>query len=302
VAVGPTADVVPAVPGEVRSQLEPPTYVGHEAWPSPDGQTVYLGGQMPYGEVLSIVDISAWLKGEGVPRTIGENAGRGHSVRTATIGGKPFVLHSDESVFGAAYGCTPQALNPLAGVSQPFLTDISDPTHPRTVSEMGLQINSPEHCADQVAAGENDAVHYHDVDDPADTTFVMASMWNAGLRVFDVRDPARPTEVAYFNPGDVDPTAGVKLDQAWGHVHYDAPTGQIWFATATGGLWVLRIERQVRDILQLDQKNRAHHVPGPAVPADDRGRPGTVGVSLPSLVGLRVDPSATYCTLGTLPS
>jgi hypothetical protein len=301
VAVGPSADVAPVVPGELRSQFKPPTYVGHEAWPSPDGRTVYLGGQMPYGEVLTILDIGAWLDGTGPPRIVGENAGRGHSVRTATIGGKPYVLHSDEGVFGAAYGCIPQMLNPLAAASQPFLTDISDPTKPRTVSEMGLEINEPQHCADQAQAGENDAVHYHDVDDPTDTTFVMASMWNAGLRIFDVRDPEKPTEVAYFNPGDVDTSATVKLDQAWGHVHYDAPTGQIWFATATGGFWVVRIERQVRDILQLDRKNEAHGLPVPAVPADDPGRPGTVGVALPDLAGLRVDLSRSYCTLATLP-
>jgi hypothetical protein len=33
----------------------------------------------------------------------------------------------------------------------------------------------------------NASVHYHDVDDEARTTFAMASMWHAGLRVTDVR-------------------------------------------------------------------------------------------------------------------
>src|SRR5207248_8267734 len=124
---------------------------------------------------------------------ISETAGRGHSVRTAMIGGKKYILHSEESVFGTAYGCIPKVANPFAGPAQPFLTDISDPKHPVTVSEMGLQINEPENCQAQINDHENDSVHYHDVDNPRNTHFVMASMWNAGIRVFDVRNPAQPT-------------------------------------------------------------------------------------------------------------
>jgi hypothetical protein len=298
-AVGPSADFYRAVPAPVRGAGKPPTYVGHEAWPSPDGTIVYLGGQMPYGDVLTIIDIRAWLKGQGPPRILGESSGRGHSVRTATIGGKPYVLHSDESVFGAAYGCAPQALNPLAGASQPWLTDVSDPANPRAVSEMGLEINAPEHCADQIQAKENDGVHYHDVDDPTDTTFVMASMWNAGLRIFDVRDPTKPTEVAYFNPADVDRTAATKLDQAWGHVRYVAAAGQIWFATADGGFWVVRIERKVRDYLRLDRTNRAHGVAVPRLPPGDRGRPGTLGIAL-ARPSATVDVTRYWCTIASV--
>jgi hypothetical protein len=83
----------------------------------------------------------------------------------------------------------------------------------------------------------------------------MVSMWNAGLRVFDVRDADKPTEVAYFNPGifgvplldasgaPLDPALNLQgqrgFDQAWGHVRYVPATGHIWVATRTGGFWVL---------------------------------------------------------------
>jgi hypothetical protein len=190
------------------------------------------------------------------------------------------VLHSEESVFGAAYGCLPQETAPFAGPAQPYLTDISDPAHPKTVVEFGLQINDPKNCAEQLQAKENDSVHYHDVDNPTDTTFVMASMWNAGLRVFDVRNPKRPAEVAYFNPGDVDPTATVDLDHAWGHIRYLPDKGQIWFGTADGGFWVVRLEPQVFSALGLDQKNAANGIPIPTFPLNDLGRPGTVGAAL----------------------
>lgn len=201
VAPGPYADYDDNLPAEVR-QAQHPTLTSHEAWPTPDGRTLYLGGVTPEFEIFTIVDVGDWLERDaqgnpkGMPRVISQRSGRGHSVRTATIGGVPYVLHSEESVAGTAYGCIPETANPFAGPAQPWLTNIADPTNPQLVSQFGLEINNPENCQAQIDSGANQSVHYHDVDDPNDTTFVMASMWNAGLRVFDVRDPRNPTEVA----------------------------------------------------------------------------------------------------------
>ena len=220
-AVGPIADLDDRLPTAVREATHT-TYSSHEAWPSDDGTTLYLGGQLPMFETFTIVDIAPWLTRDsagqpaGKPQVISQRSGRGHSVRTATIGGRPFVLHSEESVFGPAWGCLPQTLNPVAGAAQPWLTDIADPADPVLVSQFGLDINDPQNCAAQIESGVSASVHYHDVDDPDDTTFVMASMWNAGLRIFDVRDPAQPTEVAYFNPGDLLPGPDVNLDHGLG--------------------------------------------------------------------------------------
>jgi hypothetical protein len=299
-ATGPVADLDDAAPAAIRSQTHPQD-ASHEAWPSADDNTLYVGGQTPTFEIFSILDISQWLQRnpdgtpKGRPRVISQESGRGHSVRTATIGGKPYVLHSEESVFGAAYGCLPQETAPFAGPAQPYLTDITDPTHPKTVVEFGLQINDPKNCPEQLQAKENDSVHYHDVDDPKDTTFVMASMWNAGLRLFDVRNPKQPSEVAYFNPGDVDPTPAVDLDHAWGHIRYLADKGQIWFGTADGGFWVVRIEPQLRQYLQLDQKNAKHGIPIPKLPAGDLGRPGTLGAALERPPWGFIDIAPYYC-------
>jgi hypothetical protein len=306
-ATGPVSDLDDNLPAEARSQTHPKN-AAHEAWPSPNfayDKMLYLGGVTAEFEIFSIVDLSQWLRRNadgspmGKPIVVSQESGRGHSVRTATIGGKPFVLHSEESVFGTAYGCVPQEADPFAGPAQPWLTDISDPVHPKTVAQFGLQINDPTNCTAQLDAKENDSVHYHDVDDPTDTTFVMASMWNAGIRVFDVRDPSQPTEVAYFNPADIDPTPTTKLDHAWGHIRYLPASGQIWFATADGGFWVVRIERQLRQYLRLDAKNRQHQLPALGAPADDTGRAGTVGVGLAPPASGYVDITPYYCTLGS---
>ena len=305
VATGPMADLDDLLPAEVRNLTHTGT-ASHEAWPSADGKTLYVGGVTAEFEVFTIVDISQWLRRDragnpaGPPRIISQESGRGHSVRTATIDGEPYVLRSEESVFGLGFGCVPEIANPFAGAAQPYLANIADPTNPRNVAQFGLEINDPVNCLAQVAAGENNSVHYHDVDDPTDTTFVMASMWNSGLRIFDVRDPEQPTEVAYFNPGDIDGSPATLLDHAWGHVRYDAATGQIWMATAYGGFWVLRLEGKLRDHLGLDDANVQKGLPALNVPTDDPGRAGTRGVrtTLPAL-GL-VDLAPMTCTLGSV--
>ena len=296
--VGPQNDLVPAS-ANLAHPLEPDNV--HEAWVE-DNKTLYIAGQTPDGEIFSIVDISQWLASGGAkPATVlSETAGRGHSIRTATIGSKKYVLHSEESVFNAAYGCVPQVANPFAAPAQPWLTNVDDPRHPRTVSQMGLRINDPESCPTQVNDGTDDSVHYHDVDNAKDTHFVMASMWIAGIRVFDVRNPSQPTEVAYFNSADIAPRGqAAKLDHVWGHTHYDAKRGNVWFASASGGFYVVRIEDQVRKQLGLTR----NVPPAPATHVDhgkDAGWPGTRGVTyaLPA-TGL-IDAAPYYCTLAPL--
>jgi len=113
-------------------------------------------------------------------------------------------------------------------------------------------------------------------------------MQNAGIRVVDVRDPAHPREIAYFNPGDVDAGPDTVLDYAWGHPHYDAKRGQIWFATESGGFWVVELEPQVRRYLAMK----------PPVPA--RQPDGAPGTSVAVATDLRGEPrvSPMWCTLG----
>jgi hypothetical protein len=267
----------------------PGSYLAHEVWTSPNGNVLYLGGQTPFSFAwFTIVDITGWPARQ--PRVLSQVGGRGHSVRLATINRRKYVLHSEESIVGpTAKGCVPADANPFGGAAQPWLSDVTDPTHPRMrVSQMTLAINDPANCGREVADGENASVHYHDVDSQASTKFVMASMWNAGLRIFDVRQPLRPKEIAYFNPGMFrTPSDSGLLDKAWGHVHYDRSRGLIWFASQSGGFWVVELEPQVRRALGLPSV-RVRHPDGNAPrPARTVGVPGA--------------PAATaeqyYCTL-----
>jgi hypothetical protein len=286
----------------------------HEAWPSPDGRRLYIGGQLGFvgDEQLRILDISGWPQRRAT--VLGSTPLPGHSIRPATINGKPYLLNSDESIINpTAKGCfsdalglagqPPDSLTPVGGASQPFLTDISDEHHPHAISQFRLPINARANCPAQLASGVNASVHYNDVDDPNHTTFALLSMWNAGLRIVDVRDPYHPTEAAYFNPGrfavpkpfggvGVDPALELQslagLDQAWAHVRYRPETGQIWLTTRSGGFWVLELEPQVRASLGLPAKPT--HNPRGGSP-----RPAASHLAVNPLAGV----GAAYCVLNT---
>jgi hypothetical protein len=299
VPTGPGADLDDALPG-VRQRGLPATYFGHEAEPTYDGTQVILGSQTPAFEVFTIADIGPWLERnpdgtpKGMPVIRSQRAGRGHSVTRASIKDRgEWVMHAEESVFGGAYGCVPSALNPIAGAAEPSFTNIDDPGAPQMhVSTFGLEINRPENCQAQFDSGVQASVHYHEFDSTKNAKIAIISMQNAGIRVVDVRDPAHPREIAYFNPGDVDPGTGVALDNAWGHPRYDADTGQIWFATATGGFWVVELEPQVRKHLKSQPPLSARH---------PSGAPGTTGAApLDSSLVLQLPPM--WCTLGVATS
>ena len=259
VTTGPFPDADDALPQPVR-EAGRPTYSSHQVWSSYDGTRLYIGGQLPTFEVFSIVDITNWLASHvpGLPvstapvEVLSQRNGRGHSVSVASVGGGRWAMHAEESVFGQASSCYSEELNPFMGVAEPYFSDVSDPANPRmNVGRFSLEINRPESCAAQRASGVQASVHYHEFNSETDASFAILSMQNAGIRVVDVRDPENPVEVAYFNPGDVDDGPDVVLDNAWGHPRYVAETGQIWFATSTGGFWVVELEPQLRRYFDL---------------------------------------------------
>lgn len=283
--------------GKIEDQIPQPAVIGkylsHEALTSPDGNLLYLGGQTPAFSFFTIVDIAGWPTRP--PKVLSQVEGRGHSVRLATINGRTYMLHSEESIVDpTAKGCIDEKFNPFSGPAQPWLSDVTDPRHPvMRVSQFKLEINEPMHCSTQVYDGVNASVHYHDVDDPKHTTFAMLSMWNAGLRIVDLRDPHDMKEVGYFNPGTYADRAGEVLDKAWGHIRYLPDSGYLWFATETGGFWVVELESQVRARLGLQAKKAVN-------PEGAPGRQPTGVLVLPPSAEpvIRRDTVAYYCTLG----
>jgi hypothetical protein len=94
----------------------------------------------------------------------------------------------------------------------------------------------------QVAAGlfQYDD-HYCTPDRLHDPTILACAQIMSGLRVYDIRDPLHPREIAYYNPGTVSPSDET-VDLAFARPVIRRDLGQIWFATTFRGFQALEFE------------------------------------------------------------
>jgi hypothetical protein len=203
----------------------------HEPTFSPDGSRLYIGGQLPYPDSTAIwvLDMTS---GEPVVLSVTQDA-PGHAIDFMTIGGREYLLHSNE--IAAATACVPEQVRPtfLGFGDRAFVLDITDETAPVKTSEILLADSTFDNCGPNNTGGPSTA--YHGVDDPTNTTYAVISFEAAGFRFFGVRDPENPVEVAYWNHGDSQHTSPYVMSE----------TGHIW-ASDANGFWVLDLEPHVR--------------------------------------------------------
>jgi hypothetical protein len=187
-----------------------------------------------------------------------------------SIQGKRYVIHVAEGGTGGLPGLgnsAPWAATCQAG-NTPFPTasivDIEDELHPRLVSKLVLEVNDPKNCAsvapDLVGLSVfSYGTHYCSVDNRDDATTLACGEFNSGIRVFDIRHPRGPKEIAYFNPAGVMSQSGGSNHTRFGpgnfvlggpdwctsQLHLDAEEGTIWSTCQDNGLLMLKFERGV---------------------------------------------------------
>lgn len=142
------------------------------------------------------VSVLTWKDGGQMQHTI-----------PVTINNKSYVVAVDES--GSAGSNLQAACN--AGLP-PFpmarIIDISDETKPVVASKLMLEVHDPKFCAQVLPDLVGLSLftygsHYCSVDNKYNATTLACGYFNSGIRVFDIRDPLRPREIAYFNPAGV---------------------------------------------------------------------------------------------------
>jgi hypothetical protein len=159
-----------------------------------------------------------------------------------TIGGHPYLVEIDEYSRGTTSAAT-------APVGAARIIDIGDETHPKVISNMRLAVNQPnERAGDEV----NDpgatfpvqgyAGHYCSVPSRVDPGIAACSFIMSGLRVFDIRDPYHPREIAYANF----PTNATKPGEAASSFAMSAPAfdparGEIWYADGNSGFYNIHV-------------------------------------------------------------
>jgi hypothetical protein len=121
-----------------------------------------------------------------------------------------------------------------------WVMDVRDKSNPVTVATMPLPSDS-----DYVAAGGTFGPHNlweNRPDAYTSDTLVFATFQSGGVRVYDINNPLRPEEVAYFVPPPprtlVDPRPGIKLITHSADL-YVAGNGLIYVTDYNGGLYVL---------------------------------------------------------------
>jgi hypothetical protein len=125
--------------------------------------------------------------------------------------------------------------------------DIQDEKSPQLVSKLIMETNDPKNCA--TFSPELDAgltfiydVHMCSVDSRENTTTLACGYFQSGIRVYDVRDPARPKEIAYYNP-----PAKTGQQPGWcGAIPIlDAEKGMIYSTCADSGTLALKFTNGV---------------------------------------------------------
>ncbi len=155
-----------------------------------------------------------------------------------TRDGHPYLVEIDE--FGAQ-----------SEVGAGRIIDIADETAPQVISNLRLEVHQPENFDAQ--ADDNGAQnpvqgyagHYCNIPTRVNPSIVACSMILSGLRVFDIRDPHNPREIAYFNaptfprtgpspPGSVNPPAS---DWAMSSPSFVPERNEIWYSDGLSGFY-----------------------------------------------------------------
>jgi hypothetical protein len=202
---------------------------------------------------IRVISKLIWKDGSGGQHTI-----------NVKIKGKPYVIYVDE---GGSGGNTPRGWEAACAAGLPAwpfarIIDIKDEKKPKIVSKLMLEMHDPANCSkvlpDLVGLGSfTYGSHYCSVDNRKNATTLACGYFNSGIRVFDIRDPERPREIAYFNPpGTTTSSPGSNHNRTGGwvaggpdwcsaQVHLDAEKGTLWTTCQDNGLLTLKFRKGV---------------------------------------------------------
>lgn len=263
----------------------------HDVSISQDGKRIYLtrwGNFVPFFlpgpnglVILDTSDIQNRVAGAPPPRLVGslywDDGGTAQESMPLTYKGKPFILFTDECGYGALPSPADSRADACKRKISPHgfarIIDISDETYPRLASKLMLEVNDPANCdkiADDFPAATSAldnygySSHYCTPDTPTDPKILACGYWGAGLRVFDIRDPYKPKEIAYYKP----PAQRMKVlpgssmwndyggqdrttDRVSAHVRFRTVGNEnyLWFAGQDNGFMVVRFTKPLSTLL-----------------------------------------------------
>ncbi|MEN8720310.1 MAG: hypothetical protein ABF296_08625 [Oceanococcaceae bacterium] len=228
-------------------------YTSHGLSLSDDGNRAYLASGNGHGVlILDVSDIQARLPDPEVReiasiswdnQTIPQNA------LPFTRDGRPYLLEIDE--FSSNGGGGVAFNGSVVGAGR--IIDIADETQPVIVSNLRLEVHEPENrdlIANDPGARlpvQGYAGHYCNIPTRVNPDIAACSMIASGLRIFDIRDPANPREVAYFNAPANPRITPILEASAWAMSQpaFVPERKEIWYSDGYSGLYVVRVTNGV---------------------------------------------------------
>jgi hypothetical protein len=181
-----------------------------------------------------------------------------------SIRGRPYIIHVDEGGSGGIFysGWAGACAAGFPPFPMARIVDISDETRPTLASELRMEINDPAKCASVLPDIVGLSIftygtHYCSVDNRNNATTLACGEFNSGIRIFDIRNPRRPKEIAYYYPAGATTASGGSNHGLGGNfvaggpdwcsaqVHLDAERGTVWTTCQDNGLLMLKFERGV---------------------------------------------------------
>ncbi|AXQ31347.1 hypothetical protein D0B54_22845 [Solimonas sp. K1W22B-7] len=207
----------------------------------------FIGGGQDY-PALIILDVSEvqarkpFPKIREISRLKWDNITIPQNAIPITIKGHPYLVEVDEF---ATNGKSKLPAGNGIRVGAARIIDIGDETKPKVISDLRLEVHQPENrpvVADDPGARQfvgGYAGHYCNVPTRVDPKIVACSMLLSGLRVFDIRDPYHPREVAYFNaPVSTRPGS---VNSAVSSPSFVPERKEIWYTDLTTGFYAVRV-------------------------------------------------------------
>jgi hypothetical protein len=165
-----------------------------------------------------------------------------------TIDGRRYLLEFDEFAFRFT------TVSPPDTVGAARIIDIADEAHPRVVSNLRLEVNQP--AAHNAANSDPSpmptpqftySAHYCAIPREVDPEIAACSFINSGLRIFDIRDPLNPREVAYYisPPARAADQGAEAADFAMSQPAFDPARREVWYSDASSGFYALKLSKSV---------------------------------------------------------
>ena len=220
---------------------------------SDDGNRGYMASR---GQGLQIMDLSEVQSRKPFPqvREISTHRWEAMSIPQyavpITIRGHPYVMEVDEFSVDEEGTDFPGANGRFVGAAR--IIDVADERSPKVVGNMRLAVHQPENrpqLANDPGAQsyvQGYAGHYCNVPKREDPGIVACSFIASGLRVFDVRDPRRPREIAYFvAPPAESPVLNERSNFAMSQPDFVPERGEIWYSDGNSGFYAVRLANGV---------------------------------------------------------